>query len=57
MPVLRIDLESDTHSGLLAVAKILEIRVEDVAEVAVDVFLDLYADGKLDFIPIPENLN
>jgi hypothetical protein len=57
MPVIRIDFDNETLTGLREIARVLEIRVEDVAEMAVDVFLSLHADGQLELIAVPEVLN
>jgi hypothetical protein len=57
MPVIRIDFDNETLAGLREIAGVLEIRVEDVAEMAVDVFLSLHADGQLELIAVPEVLN
>jgi hypothetical protein len=57
MPVLKIDLDKETQDQVFALAKTLEIRGEDVAEMAIDTFMQLYADGQIELVAVPEVLN
>jgi len=57
VPVIRIDLDDEELTALRKIAGILEIHAEEVAEMAVEVFLNLHANGQLELIQIPEVLN
>lgn len=57
MPAINLDISTDTMTGLTTIANTLQIEVEDLAEIAVEVFLSLYADRQLEISTTPEYLN